>query len=410
MKSFLIFSITALMVFVNIGCGDDSDNSYLKNSETFFQLNEEEQAMQAPTQLFRAIYLNDEALFAEQIPNLYLDFKKKNAEGDTALAVAIKLQRVTFINQMVALATFEDLKTSNKDERSFVSLLAEYNFESAFDIVGEKYLQQSGPIQTLLTNFSHVDFPDSHNMIAAHYVQSASFLDKLEAFWFYGFADTRHPWNGFYFTQDEHGDNFLMKAAQYNKVEILSWFVNRHCGQWGGESNDWWGIFGIAVRTGTFVSRKGTEYLQDFDYFPIERSYINITNTEGNSALHLAAKNGNARAVELIMQCEQVDPSMQNENGQVALTYMLSQLDPELLIVGQNYKDIFEMLIEQIDPLWSLIPFNNFNSLVNTTDHMGFSAVHYAARISDPYFYNAIRKYEQPTPDGNGIIPRDRQR
>lgn len=407
----ILFCLLTTMLFNTflLGCSD-SDESFLQNSEKFYQLSEEEKALYAPTLIFKAIYLNDEKLFAEQEANLYLDFAKKNFEGDTALAVAIKLQRTDFVMKLLSVVTFKELKIPNKDNRSFVSLLAEYDFEEAFDVVGKKYEDQKGPWQNVMTNFSELDFPDAEGKISAHYVQTARFLDRLETYWFHGVADIKHPWNAFYYSYDDRGDTFLIKAAEYNKVELISWFLNKYCGALPGEENEWWGVFGWAVRNGTFLARKTVEYAQDFDYLWFERSYINIANQDGNTALHLAAKNGNARAVELIMQCEQRDPSMTNANGQYPITYMLSQIDPELLEVGQNYRDIFDMLLDQVDPLWSAIPMNSFSSLVNNKDQFNFSAVHYAARMKDPYFYNGLRKYIQPNSDGDGILAKDRQR
>lgn len=408
-KLFSIYFILTTFVTVSVGCSDE-DKTYLGNSEKYNQYSEEEKALYAPTLLFKAIYLNDKELFADQLPNAYVDFRKKNIEGDTALAVAIKEQRWDFVLELVKLAAFRDYKVPNKDNRSYVSLLAEYDFEEAFDIIGEKYKAQMGPLQNVWGNFSDVDFPDASGKISAHYVRSAKFLDKLEHYWFHGVADIQHPWNAFYYSYDEHGDTFLMKAAEYNKVEVLSWFLNRYCGPLAGEENDWWGIFGWAIRNGTFVARKTVEYAQDFDYLWFERSYINIANHDGNTSLHLAAKNGNSRAVELIMQCEQRDPAMTNKDGQYPITYMLSHIDPELTYVDQNYKDIFDMLLDQVDPLWSAIPMNSFANLVNGKDTYNFSAVHYAARIKDPYFYETLRKYVQPHSDADGILAKDRQR
>ncbi|MCO5113231.1 MAG: ankyrin repeat domain-containing protein [Bdellovibrionaceae bacterium] len=408
-KLFSIYFMMLTLSVFNFACSD-SDSAYLENSEEYHQYNEEEKALYAPTLLFKAVYLNDKKLFEEQEPNAYIDFRKKNIDGDTALAVAIKKQRLDFVLKLISIATFDDLKVPNKDNRSFVSLLAEYDYKEAFDIVGDKYLKQAGPLQSVWANFPDIDFADDSGKISAHYVRSASFLDQLETYWFYGVADIQHPWNSFYFSYDDHGDTFLMKAAEYNKVEVLAWFLNKYCGGWGTEENDWWGIFGWAIRNGTFLARKGVEYAQDFDYLWFERSYINISNHDGNTSLHLAAQNGNARAVELIMQCEQRDPAMINNDGQYPITFMLSKIDPELTYVDQNYKDIFDMLLDQVDPLWSAVPMNSFSGLVNGKDNFNLSAVHYAARIRDPYFYNALRKYVQPNSDEDGILAKDRQR
>lgn len=401
-----IASVVLLSVTLLSGCSD-SDNSYLDNSEKFYRLTEQERALYAPTQLFEAVYLNDVNVFENILSSSsFLDFGKKNIEDDTALAVAIKLQRQDFVEKLVAQATFEDLKIANSGGRSFVSLLAEYNYEKAFVTLGEKYTRQIGPLQTALANFNQLDFEDDLGRKAVHYAQTASFMDQLEIYWFWGFLDWNHPWDGFYNHTDVHGDNLLHSAAKYDKKEVVSWFVQRHCGEGDWESEEYW----LPVRAVSFLFRKSGEYIQDSDFIPIRRKYVNLQNEEGNTPLHLAAINGNVRSIELLMQCLQIDPVLKNNHAQVPLTLMLKSIDPEQEVVDQNYKDAFDMLVEQVDPLWSFVPMFNFKAYVNEVDDEGFSALHYAARMRDPYFYDILEKYELPTSDGRGVLPRDRQR
>lgn len=402
MKAFILLLSTMLLW----GCSD-SDSSYLQSSEKFYQLSEQEQTLYAPTNLFKAIYINDSRMFNEEFAASYVDFAKKNFEGDTALAVAIKLQRVDFVKPLVSKATIEDLRVPNKDNRSFVSLLAEYNFEEAFDIIGLKFIQNTGALQSLVTSFKDIDFPDSQDMIAAHYTQTASFLDKLEGYWFYGLADFTHPWDGFYHQRDLHGDTFLHKASEFNKTEIVSWFVRRHCGVWGAEENDW-PIIGGIIRGVSYGARSSTEFLGEQKYVPLRRSYINFENNDGNTPLHLAAKNGNDQIIELLLQCRQINPLVQNGKNQPAISVLLSSIDPEQTEVEESYKRSFNFLVNQIGEYW--VFFYTFRDLISEKDNNGLSASHYAARLRDPYFYRILEKDIGPTADEQGVIPQDRKK
>lgn len=398
--------VCALYVSTLLTACSDKDEAYTMNSERFGQLTVQEQTFYAPTQLFRAVYMNDESLFDAQLKDSYLDFSKKNDQGDTALAVAIKLRREDFVNRLVEKATFDDLKISNMDNRSYLSLLAEYNYENAFDELGEKYILQIGPLQNVWTNFPEVDFPDVHGRRAAHYAHTASFMDKLEHYWFYGMLDFSHPWDSFYNHGDETGGNFLHSAAEHGKSEIAAWFVARHCGVFGLEDPNNWGIFQAIG----FIARKTTEYFHDIEWDVVRKKHINIPNVDGNTPLHLAAKNGNARTMEFLLSCQQIDPSMRNKSLQSPMTLLLKNIDPQQPVVDDNYKNAFLMLIDQVDPLWAFLPAMTFKNIVNDLDTDGFSAIHYAARLQDPFFYEHLKKYQLPNSDAQGILPGDRHR
>lgn len=406
MSRFPILSFTFYIVLLMaISCSKPQDE-FFPTSETFDRMTPEEQADLAPTALFRSIYRNDESEFTQELKNSYVDLVKKNHEGDTALAVAIYLRRENFVLSLTERSTFLDLTVPNKNHRSFVSLLAEFNMESALDIIAEKYFQQLGIAGTLRNNFDDIDFPDDQYRRAHFYAQTASFLDKLQNLWFYGVLRFQNPWDSFFNHRDLEENTFLHHAALFDKTEVIKWYLDRHCIPNALESDDNWWVFQYIG----YGSRKVRDFVQDADFLPIRRRFVNLQNAVGNTPLHLAASKGNYRSIELLFQCDRTDATQENHEGQIPLHYLLSTLDKDQEKINDDYKYSAQLFGDKLNPLWGFIPWNNFKSLVNHPDHSGESALHIAARLRDPYFYDLLQMYIMPEQDENGITPRDRIR
>lgn len=388
------------------GCTNKENSSNSLTSEQFDRMTAQEQADLAPTALFRSVYRNDSQEFQKELKNSYVDLVKKNIEGDTALAAAIQLRRNDFVIELVKRSTFLDLTIGNKKNRSFLSLLAEHNMETALDIIAEKYIQQLGLSGHIRNNFNELDFPDDQLMRAHFYAHTASFLDKLQGLWFYGALNFQNPWDNFFNHKDISDNTFLHHASLYNKTEVIKWYIDRHCGPNSLENDNNW----LIIQYLGLGLRKGRDFIQDADFIPVRRRFINQQNIDGNSPLHLAAGHGNYQVIELLFQCEQSDPTQENMMGQVPLQYMLASIDPDQAIIADNYKYTATLFVEKINPIWGFVPLNNFKNLVNHADQDNFTTLHYAARLNDSFFYDLLKIYELPNTDGNGVISRDRSK
>lgn len=385
------------MTLCLVHCGNDEDKTYYENSEFFYQLSTEDQLKYAPSPLFRVIYQNEVSGFEQALEANKEFFTRKNFENDTPLAVAIKLRRSEMIPPLIERMTLEELKTPNANGRSFVSLLAEIDDFRSFEIIQRRYQQRVNVFVNLRPGqyFSNFDFPDDYKRNASHYVQSKIFMDLLWSTWFHRTADSLTIWSKLFWQEDMDENNFLHHAAKYNKFDIIQWYTDRSCGY------DWWNkseTFGFKyVKTGLDHILYGLDnlilLLRDSKYGPIWRSLINQKNINGNTPMHLAASNGSFESVRALFSCEEMSPVVLNNNDQTPMTYMLSQLDVFENPISGDFKNSFNLLLGQIDPL-NFIPRYNFKYFVNYQDLEGKNAAHYASRLADKYFFNELSKYD----------------
>lgn len=400
--------ILILVLLFLVGCSD-TDGHYLKSSEVFYQLSRDEQNQLAPSSLFRVIYQNNESDFLNALEeNKDLLAKKKNTENDTALAVAIKLRRRSMSAGIIERMTLEELQTPNSQGRSFVSLLAEYDDLSSFQILQNKYRQYLRVVQNFnpLTDFSNYDFPDDLGRNAPHYVQSKAFIDLLFATWYLRSADNLQVWSDFFYQQDVDGNTFYHSAAKFNKFDVIQWYNTAYCGSQYGEGSN---FITRTIDYGLWGAGKIIQYLQDKDWtFMFWRKFINIPNNEGQTAIHLAAAQGSAESVSALLRCQELNPVMENNLKQIPLTYMLSQLDVFESFISEDYKRSFLILLEQINPM-TLRPDYNFKYFVNMPDTNGKNAIYYASQLQDKFFYNELLKYDLGKITSEGFSPSDSQ-
>ena len=390
-----------------MACGSDQDSSYFENAEPYFQLSAEEQRLFAPSPLFRSIYQNNELEFNEALNTNREVLVQKNFEGDTPLAVAIKLKRFPMIPEILNRLTMDEIKTPNKDGRSYISLLAEIDDFISFEIIQRRYQQQVNQLRNLRPGqyFSNYDFTDDLGRNSAHYVQSKVFLDQLFQTWFFRTADSLTIWSDLFWTADNQGFTFLHQAAQYNKFDVIQWYTDQNC---GSEPMEGEYFITRALDTVAWGLGKGVQYLQEARYAPIWRKLINTKDNEGNTAAHIAAINGSYESLRSLLRCEEINPTSLNDLNQIPLTALLSQLDLFENPISEDFKLSFELLIDQINPM-IILPVYNFRYFVNENDIEGKNAIFYASRLADTYFIDRLRSYDLGRVTDDGLSARDSQ-
>jgi hypothetical protein len=404
------------LLCMSTGCGTDKDQTYNQNSEFFYQLSREDQTKYAPTNLFRTIYQNNILDFEDALNENSDKLTQKNnvydqpQSNDTPLAVAIKLKRTEMIPLIITKMTLKELQAKNAEGRSFVSLLAEIDDVSSFEILQRKYQQQIGFFKNLkpIEEFSNFDFPDDKGRNAAHFVQSKVFLDVLATTWFLRAADTMTIWSNLFYQYDIDGNSFLHAAAKYNKFSVIRWYVENTCG-----SKPWEGEYFItkAIDTALFGAGKVIQYFQDKEYaFIFWRKLINEKNNMGDSAIHIAAQHGSYESLRALLSCEESNPVLENNMGQMPISSMLYYLSLNTFedSFSEDYKLTFSLLIDQINPM-TIMPGYNFKYYVNLPDHMGNNSIYYAFKLNDKFFYNTLVKYDLGQTNTDGIRPSDSQ-
>lgn len=397
--------LVASTISIFAACAEDEDATYFESSEFFYQLTEEDQRRYAPSPLFRSIYQNNEADFDEALESNKDLLVQKNFEQDTPLAVAIRLKRFPMIPQIIERMTLEEMKTPNAGGRSFISLLAEIDDVESFEIIQRRYSNHIGPFKNLQPGqyFTNYDFVDEQGRNAAHYAQSKIFLDQLATTWFYRTIDATAIWSDLFWQQDAEGRTFIHQAARYNKFDVIQWYTEAHCGSapWEGE----WMVT-RAIDSGFWLLGKGVQFLQEAKYAPLYRKLINTKDEAGNTALHIAAINGSYESVRALLRCQELNPTSYNDQDQIPMTALLSQLDMFEDPISEDFKLSFKLLLDQINPQ-TVLPTTNFRYFVNAPDLDGQSAVFYASRLADRYFIEILEAYDLGRASTDGISPSD---
>lgn len=410
LKRFILLLNSLLFL---ISCGDSSKQDKIfehENTNEFYRLTPERQKELAPTDLFKSIYTNSTSDFQEHLTSEDFQFDQLNAEGDSPLAVAIKLKREEMVLALISKATKKDFLKVNSKGRSYISLVVEHDLLEAFDKAYETYFslaQFAGQIR-----FSKIDFKDDLGRRASFYAKSYSMFDRLEKAWFTSAISLRHYFNSFYYDEDLEGNTFLHLAAKNQNQQVIYWYVENHCDYREWEESSF----------PTYVARRLGDAFGDAEWLPFRRRYINRQNDKGNTPLHVAAKFGRYASLTALQSCYQSDPTILNNQKRVAITELLASIDPSLNNVPENYKKTFSYLSNQVDPVWTRADFelswhssnlnmgfsigNNFRRLITKKDSSKWTALHYAAQIRDPYFWNLFSDYQDiKTRNDEGLTP-----
>ncbi len=388
-----------LSVFL-ISCSDSSTQDTIfehENAEDYYRFSESEKKRVAPTGIFKAVYLNDVRMFTESLESEAFDFGQKNGDENTVLAVAIKLKRFEMINELLRLAGKADLQTQNENGRGYLSLISEYDLTESYDVLLSSYRAQAQILGELWLNY--LDFKDEYGKRASHYAKSAAMMERLEHSWFAGITSFQSYVDSFYYSYDNDGNTFLHTAAKHQRTKVLKWYIDKYCNEKTWEDSSAPG----------FILRKIGDALADAEWSPTRRRYINRQNDIGDTALHLAAKFGRVRSVTVLQSCYQTDPTIVNVQNRVPIAELVANLDPTVKTVPSTYKEAFKYLYGEVDPTWTRFQFdlfkvgNNFKKLVTKRDEEGWTTIHYAAYLRDPFFWNELTDYQKieiQTPEG----------
>jgi len=396
------WSILITLSTLFMGCGDNSKQAdiFEKNNTTSFnRLTAEEQQSLAPNDLFKSIFLEEEESFNRHLDAESFDFNQKNDEEDTALVVAIKLRKSEMVNALLERATKTNFQEPNKNGRSYFSLLVEYDLHESFDRAFDFYKSQAQYGGELWFRFA--DFKDEQGRRASFYAKSYAMIDKLENAWFSSVTSVKHYFNTFYFGYDNDGNSFLHMAAKNQNTQVINWYVEKHCGY------DEWETSSIP----TYLTRRLGDFFSEVELSPFRRRFVNVQNDKGDTPLHLAAAEGRVDSINSLMACYQTDPTILNNEKRFPIVELLKSIDPALEVVSEDYKDAFDYLHNVIDPAWYRLNFemswfhsdwslgfnfgNNFRKLVTKKDRSGWTAIHYSAKIRDPYFWNSLEAYQK---------------
>jgi len=400
-KKLMCFTLM-LLIFGISACGDSSKQGEIyekDNGTSFNRLTISEQQRLAPSDLFKSIFLQDFNSFQQYLNADSFEFNQKNDEGETALVVAIKLRNTRIVNALLERANKDHFREPNNDGRSYLSLIVEYDMLESFDKAYNTYKSQAQYMGELW--LSYADFKDDLGRRSAFYAKSYAMIDKLENAWFSSVSSVRHYFNAFYFSYDDQGNSFLHLAAQNQNTQIINWYVEKNCSYKEWESSS----------VPSYLARRVGDFFTEVELSPFRRRFVNLQNDDGNTPIHLAAASGRVESINSLMACYQTDPTIKNNAKRAPIVELLYNVDSGSSFVSEDYKESFLYLFNVVDPAWYKMNFemtwfysewnigfnfgNNFRKIVTKRDENSWTALHYAAKIRDPYFWDALKDYQK---------------
>ena len=380
-----VFDIKSLLIIflLTVSCGqtrtDLGDHNIGSGS---IQLSPEDRAEIVTNELFEALI---EGQSIEQMDALIstsrISVRSANKRGDTILGTAIQFRKKEMAFFLVNKFACEDLSHQNNKGESYIYLASEYGYEQLIHSIANKCFEED-PIDFSNYEFSDLDPPTKEGNIAIHIAHNAAVVKALDYEYTRGIFE--RSWFAFH-TLNENEESFLHKAVQDNRINVVEWAVHTYCdkGEWE-QSGSWW--FQKPVASVVQHLRHGIQfYTLNFEQL------VNYQDIHDNTALHVAARFTNTRAIRLLSGCRWMDFLLENEDENIALQVFLSSLDETRRSHTQDVKEAFLALVHAETYLekW----FINISDTLNHQNKEGDSASHISARLADPYFYEYLRQY-----------------
>lgn len=402
MRYFFVFA--AVLTSFLLGCSHPENNHPDKDVVRYrtASKNPEERAKLAPNPVFEAIMEGRDAQMQEAITNKSSWLYEVNQEGgDRPLGLAIRMRYFDLASELINQMPATDLTFQNNKGESYVYLASK---AGALDLVlqmADKYFASRGRLHDFI--FSDIDLKNNAGERALHVAADRRMAALLEEQ--YNKSIVMPTFYRFTFLADAKGRNFIHAAANDSRVDVIRWAVEKYCGRSSWETEG----LSIVTYPTAFVMQAGRLYqthIGDFGWFGWEKKF-NWQDADGNTPLHLAARAGNSEAVRVIGGCEWTDFALANNEGNLALHSFLKSIDPLDSNVSEDKKNAFRFLSGKQTRLRKYV--RTPSDYVDHKNKMGGqTALHLAAGLSDPFFYEALRTTgNQELPNAEGLRPID---
>ena len=374
------------------------DSFFISESEqSLYSLSEEEINKIAPNKLFVAVYKNQNTEdIKDIIDNNPSYLSSVNEEGDTPLGLAIKIYRIEIARYLISQLTVDALTHRNHKGEGYVYLSAQRGHADLIENIADKLYKKPSLFGY---EFSNIDLKTNAGEKSLHVAKNNLVAEVLKTEYYRGVLEL--PFRGFSYATNSARQNFLHTAVLDNRVSVLAWGVDNNCPQVEHEpySSNWiveivhW-VSDVIGSTWDVVNI----YSNDWTGFALD-NIVNKRDKNKDTPINLAAKNLLLDSVQILMNCSLIDYSLEDGQGNTPLQNYLMALDAKIEFQNQELKDVFTSLAENRPPF----TIYTAKSVVDHLNDNGESAMHIAARIYDPFFYNYLKKYgdvKQKNPQG----------
>lgn len=348
------------------------------------RLSKVERAELAPNELFMAVFNGDVELVDEiskETPVLLASRNTKN--GNTPLGEAIELSEIEIARLLFERMPLKLFFEGNQSGESVVFQAARAGWVWLIQALADRYYNSLGGIEDY--EFSELDFDNHQGQRAIHVARNAHVVEVLETEYYRGFMEV--PFGGFTFHKDQEQKSFLHTAARDGRYDVLRWGVSHFCGvnSWKKEGG-WSGSLGYLVER----AQRGVQtYIGGFG-LDLDIKF-NEQDILGKTPLHYISENRDLEGLQIALNCEWLDFDLQDGEGNIALQSFLMSLPDNVKSLGSKEFQFLNYLLEQQTRMrrW----FRNKSDYVNHSNRQGNTALHLAARLADPRFYQLLSRY-----------------
>lgn len=375
----IFFSVTALML---AACGSAKEDfgSQPPAQERSVEIPAEQRAQVLPNRAFQAVYNSNGSELESSIAGDPASLKAQNAEGDTPLGLALKLGHRVVAERLVRAAPVEDLFHLNRNGESYIYLAALSGFDGIITQIADAYYNSLGTLQGY--DFGDLDQPNSAGRRALFVAKDRVVAEALKVQYYRGLLD--RPFWKFALASDNQARSFLHAAAEDGRNDIIVWAAEHTCapGSWESSDSAWFSYPATILNYGWRGLQ--THLLGDWD-IPSDLVF-NRRDEAYMTALHVAVANKRWGSVRALASCRWLDYDLTDAAGDTPLHAFLKSLNPFRRQQDADVHEAFQFLLAQNTTLRLRTP----ASRVNRVNNHGNSALHLAAKLSDPYFYNQL--------------------
>jgi ankyrin repeat protein len=383
----LYFLLVPLIVFLLLGCDARHVDSHIRLSDELSLMTGEERIARSPNRAFDGVWLrsvNEVRAILDQDRSLFLT---RNSDGSTPLMLAIQLREIEISQLIIESLTQSELLVTDNNGRGYISYAAEQGFIILLESMVDKY-RQSMQFPSLF-RMSQLDVVDDLGRISLFYAANSATAQRLKEFWMQwpGSRIVSRTWlSNFYQTRDGSRQIFLHSAAADNRHDTLRWAILETCGDAIWSDSEF--LFGGLTHIGSALDWLAGA-IQVVPIIPSD--LVNVVDNSSNTPLHIAVRGGHYESARALLSCRNTRYSILNNFGRTPLAELLAHIDPNLSSVPNSFKQIFDALTQMQNRyrVW----WRTIQDIVNTQDNDGRSALHYAARLRDPYFYNKLKEF-----------------
>lgn len=380
MRTIAILVLIALLS----ACGADK-NQWSQNPPAagrYSALPIEERAKLAPNKLFIAVY---DGRLAEVETELKRDpslLTTVNGYGDTPAGLALKAAETRIADRLLSRLSVEDLPHQNQSGETYVFLAAKSGQTDLIRLLANRYYQSLPPHYPY--SFSYLDRPTEAGQTALFVAANREVAEVLETEYYRGPLD--FPSWTFRLRADKKSQTFLHQAAHDGRADIILWASSHICKPGSWETSESY-LYSLPARAAQTLLRLVQTYIGDFG-LPVDLIF-NRQNSEKRTALHVALSRRDWNSARALASCRWLDHDLPDQDGRLPLHVFLAGLNSRERAIQSEVRSVFQFLLHQETtlrrPIWSRA------NRVNYADQNGDTALHLAARLADPYFYQELK-------------------